>query len=339
MGRLRFTAFLPATVLLFAAFTCRIHAQQVSGLRVTAVQFEVEERIYRDRYVFLRSVEDLVREAVQEFDPDIVVFPEYTSVFLALSPYSQLLDLVATFEEGLKLLSELDPGIRRPKDVFGREADRTAREMDRLWGGLAREYGIYIVAGTYFHKEVTDSGEEALYNRMAVFGPKGSRVYEQDKVYLTPFEETALGLSPGRIDGRDGIVVEGERIVFSICRSTFFEDWDRKYGDATVWIDLKANGVSYTRQQSSRFQNAIPVRLFKSGVPYGITVCLTGSFLDLFWEGKSSLSLLAGQSAVTAWSTGSPRKEELMHLPIPAPARRQYSGKLQTLRSPPPAAD
>ena len=53
------------------------------------------------------------------------------------------------------------------------------------------------------------------------------------------------------------------------------------------WIDIKANGEEFTEDIAGKFYYALPKRIEESGAGGGMTVCLTGSFLDLFWEGSS----------------------------------------------------
>jgi predicted amidohydrolase len=124
-----------------------------------------------------------------------------------------------------------------------------------------------------------------------LYDSSGQSSYVQDKVYLTPFEEQLLGVSPGLLEQAKPLVLNGVRIGITICRDTFFPAWLSQYSGVDLWIDIKANGAAFTQEERERFLRAVPARIGEGGIPYGLTVCLTGSLLDLLWEGESSLAL------------------------------------------------
>ena len=86
-----------------------------------------------------------------------------------------------------------------------------------------------------------------------------------------------------------GFMVKDHHIRLTICRDTFLKQWETLYTEGYLWIDIKANGVAYTQDQKSLFTRALPARLGQTDIPFGITACLTGDFLDLLWEGESSI--------------------------------------------------
>ncbi|MCD8539755.1 MAG: hypothetical protein LRY55_08295 [Leadbetterella sp.] len=101
---------------------------------------------------------------------DVALFPEYGSV---------------------ELVSLLDKELQ--KDAF-----RQIRAMEVfhedflvLYEGLAREYGMIVVAPSYPLK-----ADEKIINRAYVFGPSGLAGY-QDKLFMTPFESREWGVSAG----------------------------------------------------------------------------------------------------------------------------------------------
>jgi len=301
-------------------------------LRITAVQFQVRREYYSSPAAFTAAADELVKRAVREFDPHLIVFPEYTSALLACTDVAALLDDSASIENVLENLRESGVSIKNLHQFFYEKGTETGRMTDTVWGGLAAEYQVYIVGGTYFHAEekgtVKNRAEAAagvaarsrgsLYNRLAVYGPGGDRIYEQDKVYLTEFETERLSLEPGKTEQGNGLRIGETRVVFTICRDTFFDDWDIRYRGADVWIDLKANGAEYNAEAKKSFARALPVRIAESKVPQGITVCLVGEFLDLFWEGRSSfLRYVPGNPKVVrksrTWDRG-----ELLHITLEA---------------------
>jgi len=268
---------------------CTSLAEDTPSLRVAAVQFEVREEVYADENDFREAVEGLIERAVRERKADLIIFPEYTSVFLSLQEYTPVVADSDTFLEGFTKLQLLDNRIESLPDLFFARGEEVEKQMDTLWGGLAEHYGIYIVAGTTFVPDRTEDGKPVLHNRAFVYGPDGGRLYTQDKVFLTDFETGILKLSPGTLNKAERFIVEENEIVLSICRDTFMEEWDDRFSGADLWLDLKANGDVYDQDQVENFRKALPERISHTDIPYGVTVCLTGSYLDLFWEGESSV--------------------------------------------------
>jgi predicted amidohydrolase len=302
-------------------------------LRITAVQFQVRREYYSSPAAFTAAADELVRKAIREFDPHLIVFPEYTSAFLSLTDVADQLDESVSVEEGIEILRDSGVSIKNLHQFFYEKGGETARLIDAVWGGLAEKYQVYIVGGTYFHAEekgtvknsAEAAGEEAaarsrgsLYNRLAVYGPGGDRIYEQDKVYLTEFETELLSLEPGKPEQSSGLPIGETRVVFTICRDTFFDDWDIRHRGADVWIDLKANGAEYNGETRKSFARALPVRIAESKVPQGITVCLVGGFLDLFWEGRSSFLRYAPGNPKVVRKSRTWDRGELLHITLEA---------------------
>ncbi|MCK5156153.1 MAG: hypothetical protein KAQ69_06945 [Spirochaetales bacterium] len=252
-------------------------------LTVLGIQYKLEIDNYQDIGTFSDSLHELFEEYLPQERPLLVVFPEYTSVPLSLIPESGKFGEYDSFHSAFqKIYSTLDPDLN---SLFSRRASYVEKMMDQVWGSLALSYGVYLGAGTVFTLDKTGG----LKNRMYIYGPDGNRIYQQDKVFLTPFEESVLNLQSGKIRDAPGFELGGKKIVFTICRDSFFEQWNDIHGESTLWIDIKANGVSFDAEQREIFHNALPERIRQTGVPYGMTLCLTGSFFDLFWEGESSL--------------------------------------------------
>ena len=205
------------------------------------------------------------------------------------------------------------------RDLFLFSSDAALAAMSDVFGEIARDLAVTVVAGTYFARGTDAAGRPTLTDRALVFGPSGGLVYEQDKAYLTEFEE-AMGVSPGDPAAAHAFAVGGRRVVLTICRDTFFDAWDAAYAGADLWVDIKGNGEPYTPEVAQRFARAVPVRLRASGVAAGLTVCLTGKLLDFVWEGPSSVSrLLADGTVVEGERARSARGEEIVVADVGAP--------------------
>lgn len=134
-------------------------------IRVAALQYNV--RPVEGFEEFSDQVEALVRTAA-DYECDLVVFPEYFTV--------QLLHLA---------------DIRRPIDLQVRDLARQAPRVRELMGGLARDSGLYVVAGTV---PVT-AGDDVVTNECFVFNPRGEDAV-QGKIHLTRWEREEWRISP-----------------------------------------------------------------------------------------------------------------------------------------------
>ena len=130
--------------------------------------------------------------------------------------------------------------------------------------------------------------------------------------FLTPFERDLLGIEPGSIDDAHPFVIEGCSLGMTICRDTFFDEWHTVFEDVSAWIDIKANGEHYTQDTALLFRKALPERLTLSEVDQGATVCLTGSFLDLLWEGRSAFYRETSNGVIAVGTALGAKGEEIL---------------------------
>lgn len=257
-------------------------------LTIAAVQFAVHWSIYSSGDDFSRFIRNTVLKIIKNTTPDLIIFPEYTLVFLALIPFSNEINAAASSEEAFKKIAENNPDITSLKDIFITNSSFVKRTADDIFGSLSGEFHTYIIAGTYFAFSRGFIRNPGLYNRALVYNPSGKCCYTQDKVYLTEFEQTVIGLSGGKIIHAKGFSIRRWKIGMTICRDTYLPEWEKQFSRKDLWIDIKANGIYYDEQQESSFKRALPLRLKNTNVPYGVTLCLTGRIFELFWEGESS---------------------------------------------------
>lgn len=152
-----------------------------------------------------------------------------------------------------------------------------------MWSAVAAEHGVWIIAGSGF----VPAADEGVYNRVWVFDRSGEIVYHQDKVFLTVFEREKLGVVPGSVSDAETFEVDGIELAVTICRDSYFEDWERGFNDADAWIDIRANGEEYSPAVRRRFDTALPERIARSDVPLGLSTSLNGRFLDYLWQGPA----------------------------------------------------
>jgi predicted amidohydrolase len=292
-------------------------------LRVAAVQLHLTEPMLRSFAAFEERIAALTAAAAAH-EPDLIVFPEYTGVFLALVPYASAWgggeDL--TVETAFAAIRRREGLAGSLKELFLLNSGLTERAVDEIFGGLARRFRVPVLAGSYFAYEGKPGGRGELRNRAVLFGPAGERLYSQDKVFLTDYESALLGLAPGRREEARPFVIAGRSLGLTVCRDTYDPGWEEHFRDLDLWIDIKANGAAFDRQERQSFQRALPARIAASGVPLGLTVCLTGEFLELFWEGESSLVRREAEGVRYLWRAADPKAEEIALLLLEPDAGR-----------------
>jgi predicted amidohydrolase len=294
------------------------------SLGVAVVQLRIDESTYSSLESFRRTVSAAVESCIEEAPagrrPDLIVFPEYTSVFLALLPYQQELRGAASVASGLGRIAAANGRIGSLRQVFLEQAGVVQDLVEEVFGGLARRHGVAIVAGTAFARAAGVGngtvGTVDLRNRAFVFARDGTLVYTQDKVYLTEFETDVVGLSPGLVVEAAPFTAAGARIGLTLCRDTFFDAWEARLRGVDLWIDIKANGVPFTAEEREGFAAALPARLPGAGVRHGITACLVGRFLDLAWEGESSVIECIDDVVRVRASASSARAQEILRAEI-----------------------
>ncbi len=235
-----------------------------------------------------------------------------------LLPYGRWLQDAESLEEALRRVLAREPLARDLRELFLLNSGLAERRLRELFGGLARRHGVAVGAGSLFAAQSSE-GRTVLVNRAVIFDQRGAELYSQDKVFLTPFEEDLLGVEPGRLETARPFLVSGRRVALTICRDTFFAEWERVLRGAELWVDLKANGEPFTAQARAAFQRALPARMPGAEVPYGLTLCLTGGLVGLTWEGESSLVHWQPGGARVLASAGSPAGENILFFTLPAP--------------------
>lgn len=137
----------------------------MSKIRITAVQYQMRPITVFDQ--FADQVSSYVR-AARDWDSQFVILPEmFTLQLLSFFPRNDP-------QTTIRLLHQF-----------------TERYIS-LFQGLAKETGLYIVAGTHMVKAEND----LMYNMSYLFHPDG-HYDEQPKVHLTPYEKSAWYVQGG----------------------------------------------------------------------------------------------------------------------------------------------
>lgn len=137
-------------------------------------------------------------ETVADYRCDLAVFPEYFT--------TQLLTL---------------DNIKRPIREQIRGLAKQGPRFVEMMGGLAKEHGLYIVAGTI---PMIDDGSDIIHNDCYVFAPDGSYGV-QGKLHMTRFESEEWDVRP-----REGLKVFDTalgKMAVTICYDVEFPELAR----------------------------------------------------------------------------------------------------------------
>jgi predicted amidohydrolase len=167
-------------------------------LRIASLQYFI--RPVQTFEQFRDQVQALV-ETAADYKAQLLVFPEYFTI--------QLLTL---------------GNVKRPIQEQVRDLAQQADRFRTLMGDLAKQHGLYIVAGTI---PVMESGSNRVYNECCFFAPSG-KYGVQGKLHMTRFEKEEWKVSP-REKFRVFDTTFG-RIAITICYDVEFPEIARAAG-------------------------------------------------------------------------------------------------------------
>ncbi|MCW8966817.1 MAG: hypothetical protein OQK82_09070, partial [Candidatus Pacearchaeota archaeon] len=142
-------------ILIMSAFISIISASEINPdaisqlypLKIAAIQFHVTERIYASEASFYETISALIQESVDMYKPDLIIFPEYTLVFLAFLPYADEIASSGSEQKALMKIMQNNPQIDSPRDILVHNSSLVKKTADKLFGALAKKHQLYIIAG------------------------------------------------------------------------------------------------------------------------------------------------------------------------------------------------
>jgi hypothetical protein len=235
----------------------------------------------------------------------------------ASNPLRLLRALVAA--EGSERLSDA---------LFRMKAQQMASDYQALFGGLAKEYGITLVAGSIVlpQPQVVDgrlaAGSGPLFNVSLVFGRDGAPLGQpQRKVF--PIHEEQGFTAAARANQLHTVETPAGRLGVLVCADSWYPasyqqlaqqqveliavpafltgngNWDKPWGGyngAATPTDVQLKPGELSEGQAWQ-RLSMPGRLASSGATAGITVFMRGQLWDMGSAGHSLLSH-NGQQAI-----------------------------------------
>jgi predicted amidohydrolase len=291
--------------------------------------YQSPERLHRKLAAYLQKAQDqgLLNEKT------IVVLPEHVGTWLMVSGEKDELYQATTLKEAMNWLAVSNPlkfvralisatGDSRLDDAHLRmKAKGMAKDYQALFGGLAKEFHVTLVAGSIVLPEpsVIDGtlkiGRGALYNSSVVFGRDGLPIGQPQRQMHPIFDDHEVIAANGEhtlnvVDtpaGRLGVLIgsdswypdnyrklndQGAQFVavpaFVLGRGTWDEPWSGYKGLSTPGsVSLKAGELSEGQAWHRLTLIAQPP---SSQAIAGMSVFLRGQFWDQGSAGQSFLS-------------------------------------------------
>jgi predicted amidohydrolase len=291
--------------------------------------YQSPERLHRKLAAYLQTARDLGFLNAKT----VVVLPEHIGTWLMVGGEKDELYQATTLKEAMNWLAISNPlafiralvsaqGDNRLDDAYLRmKAERMAHDYQALFGGLAKEFGITLVAGSIVLPEPSVSegelkiGRGALYNSSLVFGSDGRPIGQPQRQRHPVFEQRdVLGTNhptaPQVIDtpaGRLGVLIgsdswyplhyrqlndQGAQLIavpaFIIGRDTWDKPWSGYKGLSTPSeVSLKPGEVS---EGQAWHRLTLTGQLPISQARGGVSVFLRGQFWDSGSAGQSFIS-------------------------------------------------
>lgn len=263
----------------------------------------------------------------------IVVLPEHIGTWLMLSGEKNELYQATHLKDAMNWLSASNPflfarawigatGDNRTDDAYLRmKAKGMARDYQALFGGLAKEFGVTLVAGSIAlpNPSVQDGqlhvGHGALYNASLVFGTDGLPVGQPQRQLYPIYDERGF-IEPGDenivsvVDtpaGRLGVLIgsdswypdnyrklneQGAQLVavpaFVIGRDTWDRPW-RGFKSVSTPTEISLKPEELSEGEAWRRLTLISQQPVSQATA-GMSVFLRGQFWDLGTAGHSFLS-------------------------------------------------
>ncbi|MBC3374414.1 carbon-nitrogen hydrolase family protein [Pseudomonas sp. SWRI92] len=310
--------------------------------------YQSPERLHRKLAAYLQTARD------QGFlnDKTIVVLPEHIGTWLMVSGEKDEVYQATTFKQAMHWLAVSNPlafiqalagakGDSRLDDAYLRmKAATMAHDYQALFGGLAKEFGVTLVAGSIVLPEPSVSegelkiGRGALYNSSLVFGrdgrpigqPQRQRhpVFDQQEVLEAEHSDASRVIETPA--GRLGILIgsdswyplhyrqlneQGAQLIavpaFVMGRDTWDKPWSGYKGLSTPdEVSLKPGELT---EGQAWLRLTLTSQLPISQARGGVSVFLRGQFWDNGSAGQSFISHNGEQ-----FSDGQSRGARLLNL-------------------------
>jgi len=307
-------------------------------VNLIAVQAKTELKDYASPETFHAKMASLMERAMREVDrdlPTLVSYPELVGMYLAFVPYfwDDLKDETNLEAAGMKIvmknvdrLSEDDkksPEAAARKLMFIEHAVETERAYVETFSSLAREYGVYLAAGSIALPPMEEEPSKG-----------GRHVTDESKVYNTSYFDSGPKSELVPVDTPLG------RLGTLVCWDGFHQTLVEHYDALGVEIILKPSynqhpwdgpcsyGAPCTEGENWLRTGCPSIIQGRENIRYGVNAMMVGAvFEDMLAEGLSSVSRNTGRVGAS-WEEGvlamaeKPDGEEIVAATVEVDGRR-----------------
>lgn len=310
---------------------------------------------------FYRKCASLVDQAMRQVDrslPTLLAFPEGIGLFLSFVPWS--------YEEAKRSKTFLELMVRAiPKykarylkaawrfksfgvrTVFQEAALEAEKAYFDTFSSLAREHGIYLLAGSMYTPLIEDEPikgrhilDRNVYNLAYMFSPRGTSLGRVGKVNLAPPIERKFGFAPASRHMLRPMNTPIGRLGILVCYDAFHQTLVEYYDSLGVEILLTPSHNEHYWEARAGFDKSITQAdaWFRYGPPaaiqgrenmrYLVSSMMVCDILEIVAEGRSLIAVNTGRSDPQAAYDGvlaiaaSPTEEEIVTAVVEMPDRR-----------------
>ncbi len=330
-----------------------------TDIQLVAVQMTLDLNDYWTQEAFEASIRRQMEAVAAATDPDLptlVVFPEDIGLMLVVQGMEDRLAGIDSIEEaiGTAVRSQVlalswTRLIRWKSWVPALLLNRNRLMAESYFGvfsDIAREYGVYLVAGSavlppYRIEDGVVQWERGpsrhvVHNSSYLFGPDGLVIGRQDKVDLIELEtEAALSLTPGSVTDLQVFDTPLGRIGIAICLDAFSDEIaGHLLGQgAQILVQPSANPGAWDDWQQEDWLRSSHLMVAGHGhYAYAVNPMLNGPLWDISFHGQSSIVARGAQDTglgyeVTGSAPGfvsvatSADSEEILVAVVPHPDR------------------
>ena len=166
-----------------------------------------------------------------------------------------------------------------PKDILFESSCSNGNEVKEVIGGLSKQYGVNIVAGS-----VSDVRESRVYNTAYVFDRNGDCVAEYDKTHLfTPMGEDKYYTAGNHLSS---FTLDGVRCAVIICYDLRFPELVRSL--ALSGVDMLFVVSQWPKARTSHLRTLLTARAIENQM---FTVCCNSCGIagDTVFGGNSAI--------------------------------------------------
>ena len=306
---------------------------------LVAVQAKTGLKDYATANTFHAKMASLMERTMRQVDrdlPTLVSYPELVGMYLAFVPYfwDDLKDETSLEAAATKILMKnigrLGDEERRTPEAAARRlmfiehAVETERAYMETFSSLAREWGVYLAAGSIalppMEEEPSKGGrhivdESKVYNMSYLFSPRGVCLRRVPKVNVTePFENRIFdgGLKSELLPADTPLGRLGTLVCWDGFHQTLVEHYDalgvhvllKPSYNQHPWDGPCSYDASCTEGENWLRTGCPSIIQGRENIRYGVNAMMVGAvFEDMLAEGLSSVSRNTGRVGAS-WEEG-----------------------------------